>query len=324
VFDFVGRDDDWKRKWTELAHEQVCIQIYRATPRGLVRYALREVIKPRLPEQLRETPKSPFPRGCQRADLVGEHSVVARAVDRVGRGFGIRGRLTRALRHTPVAAPRLGEPSAFAVGTWVRVRDEAAIRATLDAHDKLRGLGFVPSQWQTCGRVFRVDGHVQRLRDDHGRFRAVTRTVLLEGVDCSFGAHGPAGCGRRCPLMFRDEWLEPAAAPAVSVPHVSTARHARVRDVEEITAGLDLFGRRDGVTFMPEMAAFAGKRLAIVGTLDQVFECDVWVKPTATIFQLENARCAGGVCGTERCDRACTLLWHEDWLVLEPSDDRER
>ncbi len=315
--DFVGREDDWKRKWTDDARARVAIVIYRRSARGLVRYALREVIKPRLPETLRDTPRSPLPRHCQRADELGDHRAVVRVRDRIARGLGIRSGVRRAWRHRP-AGPRLGEPSAFAIGSWVRVRGDAEIRATLDDGRRTRGLTFVPAQWQACGHVFRVAGHVRRLRDDRGRFRAVSRSVLLEGVDCGYGCGDPAGCGRHCPLMFRDEWLEAAATPKLAPPAASTQRHARVRDPAEIAATLDLFGRRDGLTFMPEMAAYAGKRFAIASKLGEVFEHDRWVAPRAPIYLLEGLHCTGALCGERGpCDRACTLMWHEDWLIIE-------
>ena len=314
--DFVGHEDDWKRKWTDRVHERVSILIYRRSLRGLASYALREVIKPKLPQSWRETPNSPLPRRCQRADIVGEHAAIARVRSRLARGLGIRSGLRRAL--SGKRPEQLGEPSAFAVGSWVKVRDADAIRQALDARGRTRGLSFVPAQWQTCGGVFRVASHVRRIRDDHGRFRPVSRTVLLEGVDCAFGATGPAGCGRHCPLMFRDAWLEPAAAPA-KPPAVTPHRHARVRDGADIIAGLDLFGRRDGLTFMPEMAAHAGKRFAILGTIDRVFEHDRWVAPRAPLYLLEGLHCSGALCGKRGpCDRACTLMWHADWLIVEP------
>ncbi|MGE5186932.1 MAG: GNAT family N-acetyltransferase [Acidobacteriota bacterium] len=314
--DFVGHEDDWKRKWTDEVRDHVSIVIYRRDARGLFRYALREVVKPRLPEQLRETPRSPLPRRCQHADRLGAHGKLALVRNRVLHGFGIRRRITGAVKRLP-QPPRLGEPSKFLVGSWVRVKDEAAIRALLDASDRTRGLQFTPAQFKSCGGVYKVDRLVTRLRDDNGRFRPVSRTVLLHGVDCSIG--GPElGCGRHCPLMFRDEWLEPASAPKPAPPPRSTVRHARVRDRAEIERGLDLFGRRDGVTFMPEMARFAGKRLAIAGTLDRVFELDHWIAPRAPIYLLDGAQCTGAVCGDDGpCDRACTLLWHRDWLILE-------
>jgi hypothetical protein len=146
----------------------------------------------------------------------------------------------------------------------------------------------------------------------------VTRTVLLEGVDCSFGADH-TGCGRHCPMMYRDEWLEEAPHSVKTPPSSDHRQHARVREVEEIVAGLDLFGRRDGVTFMPEMTAHVGKRFAIAAQLGEVFELDHWVPPQAPVYLLDTVRCTGEICGKNGpCDRACTLMWHADWLILEP------
>ncbi|MFT3698680.1 MAG: GNAT family N-acetyltransferase [Kofleriaceae bacterium] len=310
--DFVGREDEWKRKWTDRVHDRMIVVIYRRSARGLARYAMREVIKPWLPHQWITTPQSPLPRHCQRADLLAAHSISRRAVLRVERGFGIRGALAR--RTKPPR--RVGEASKFPVGTFVRVRDRLEIDATLDGNDKLRGLAFVEAQWRTCGGVFEVVRHVRRLRNDRGRYRAIDRTVLLAGIDCgATGAHD--GCGRRCPLMFRDEWLEPTSPRASAEPSASV-HYARIRDLDEIYAGLDLSGRRDGLTFMPEMAKLAGQRFAIADTLREVYEDDRWRKPRAAIYMLDRALCTGAICGSQGpCDRACMLLWHADWLVVE-------
>ena len=197
------------------------------------------------------------------------------------------------------------------------MRDLATLEATLGGTGKLRGLELVDVQRETAGEVFQVERHVRRLRDDKGRYRAVNGTVLLAGIDCGGRASEPTGCGRHCPLMYRDEWLEPAAAPHIAPP-VPRLRHARVRDLAEIYAGLDLFGRRDGVTFMAEMQGYAGQRFAIAGELPQVFECDHWTTPAQPVYLLEGLRCTGAVLGTKGpCDRACALMWHRDWLLLD-------
>jgi hypothetical protein len=319
--DFVGRDDEWKRKWTDTAHAHVTVTIYRRSTRGLARYWYRERVRPRLPESLR----SPLPRHCQRADRIGDHQLWTRARLRVEQGLGVRPAVRRVFRRisgAPPVAPTLGAPSRFAVGSWVRVLDEPRLRATLDAHDKLRGLLWVSAQAWTCGKVFKVAEHVRRLRDDHGVYRAVSRTVLLAGVDCSGDGTtpDPQGCGRHCPLMYRDEWLEPAADPKLATPpSTHVRRHARIKDADEIAHGLDPFGRKDGLTFMPEMAAHAGKRLAIVAELDRVFEDDRWMPPKRKVFLLEGLACTGAICGVHGpCDRRCALMWHEDWLIVEP------
>jgi CelD/BcsL family acetyltransferase involved in cellulose biosynthesis len=274
---FVGHEDDWKRKWTELAHD------------------------------------------CQRTDLIGDHTLLGRLHVRIDRGLGIERRIRAAvLPSRKPEPPRLGPASRFPVGSWVRVLDEPRLRATLDARSRLRGLAVVPSQWPTCGQVYRVQRHVRRMRTDGGLFRPIARTVLLEGVDCNGRGPEPAGCGRHCPLMYRDEWLEPAPDPVHAPPPADTRPRARVRDVAEIVAGLDPFGRRDGLSFLPEMRAYAGRRFAVAARLTRVFEDDRWMAPKRRVYLLDGLQCKGTVCGSSGpCDRACALLWHEDWLLLE-------
>jgi hypothetical protein len=320
---FVGRDDEWKRKWTALAHSHVSLVIYRRSARGLLGYGLRELVKPRLPELMREL-RSPLPRRCQRTNILGASTWHLRLRNRLEGGFGIRSTIRRTLfGRTQAARPfpheRLGEASRFAPGSWVRVLDEARLRATLDDRSRLRGLVFVPTQWASCGQLLRVKQQVRRIRDDRGKFRPVSRTVLLEGVSCAGSGPEPGGCGRHCPLMFRDEWLEPAQEPRQEPPTASTHRHARVREIDQIVAGLDLHGRRDGLTFLPEMAAHAGRRFAIIERLPAVFEYDRWVAPRRSIYLLEGLHCSGATVGAAGpCDRACAIMWHEDWLILEP------
>jgi CelD/BcsL family acetyltransferase involved in cellulose biosynthesis len=316
-FDFVGRDDDWKQRWTDRSREQVTLVIYRGA-RGLARYALSVLARPHLPETLRDGLRSPLPRSCQRADIIGAHTLIARVRGRLDRGLGIKSGIKRLLRPPPPRPP-LGEASRFEPGDWVRVKPADALRATLDAGDRTRGLLFTDAQWPTAGQVFRIARQVRRMRDDHGRFRPVSRTVLLEGVDCSGAGTDPAGCGRHCPMMYRDEWLEPAAPPRRGPTLAHAMRHARVRELDQILAGLDLSGRRDGLTFMPEMGAYAGKRFAIAGQLTTVFEHDCWIATRAPVYILDGLQCTGAVTAARGpCDRSCALMWHQDWLNLEP------
>jgi len=204
--------------------------------------------------------------------------------------------------------PLLGERSAFAEGTWVRVRSAPEIRATLDAHDRTRGLRFTASQWGTCGLGFRVRTVVRRMADDAGRMRPIARTVALDDVVCD----EEHGCGRACPLLFRDEWLE-AAPPAT--PYASShERWARVRSVDEIRATLDRSGRLDGILFMPEMARYAGTRHPVLraarGSAGRW-----WRRPKADWYVLAGLHCQGAaLAGVGPCNRGCSYLWHRRWL----------
>ncbi|HZD66518.1 MAG TPA: hypothetical protein VE152_10520, partial [Acidimicrobiales bacterium] len=118
------------------------------------------------------------------------------------------GRLLRARVPEVVSGPpRLGRPSGFEEGEWVRVKPAEEIRATLDATGSLRGLWFTEGQWSYCGRTFQVDRVVRRMLDDQYRMRSISRATALSGVTCQ-GLDGRSGCGRHCALLFRDEWLE--------------------------------------------------------------------------------------------------------------------
>jgi hypothetical protein len=66
------------------------------------------------------------------------------------------------------------------------------------------------------------------------------------------------------------------------------------------------------------MARFAGQRRRVLRRLPRVFELDRWTPTRAPVYLLEGVHCCGTTLGDEGpCDRACTLLWHGDWLALE-------
>jgi hypothetical protein len=323
--DFMGKCDEWKRRWTERTHDHQTLVIYRPTVRGASLLVGRELVKPRLPatskpyiaalgEELARRR-----RCCQRTDIVGVHSPLQRIAGRVQNGLGIKSGVKRVVAPAATAPkPRVGQPSRFAEGSWVRVKSEEDVRATLDAKSKLRGLVFVPSQFESCGNVYRVQKSTRRLLDDHGEMRAVSRTALLEGVTCA-GNGGDLGCGRHCPLMFRDEWLEPADTPREERAAPQAERWVRVRPLAVIEKTLGRDGRHDGLSFMTEMRRYAGRRLSVVRRLERVYELDRWSPTRAPIYLLEGASCTGmALGGAGPCDRACALMWHEDWLDLEP------
>jgi hypothetical protein len=118
--------------------------------------------------------------------------------------------------------------------------------------------------------------------------------------------------------MFRDDWLEPAEAPVEQAADVELVVWAQVKTLAEIEATLDRKHRRDGITFMTEMAHYAGKRLAVVRRLTKVFEYDRWIATKGPVYLLEGAFCSGAALGDDGpCERACALLWHGDWLRLD-------
>jgi hypothetical protein len=234
------------------------------------------------------------------APPLGELRALKRAVRRLPGRFGKRA--------------GAGKPSSYAIGDWVRVNDADAIRATLDGRGALRGMTFTGPQWAYCGKTFQVDGVVRRIMNDFGVMRAVGRTVSLVGVTCG-GPHNQGGCGRACPLLFRDEWLEPSSAEHADPP--GEQRYARVKALDAIRATLAPDGRRDGVVFVPEMAKFAGARLPVAKRVEPV-RPTWWRRGRGEWYVLAGARCSGAILAAEGpCHRGCGLLWHRDWLEFE-------
>ena len=255
-----------------------------------------------------------LPARCQQQILIGAHPVPVLLFRALRRRLKPRSRL-RSLFAPRVPPPvKLGIASQFSPGDWVRVSDRDRIRATLDSRDRFRGLWFAEQQWSYCGTVLRVTKVVRRIQDDSGRMRPVSRTVLVDQACCG-GVIGGSGCGRDCPLMFRDEWLEPAEAPSSTSIIEPECRTATVRSELELQASLDRFGRRSGLLFMPEMARHAGHTFRIHRKIELVYELGRSLPTALPVFLLDGLFCSGEIIGEEGpCHRGCRLLWHRDWL----------
>lgn len=255
-----------------------------------------------------------IPARCQQQIPVGAHSPFAILTRALRRRLRPRTRLRALFAKPDPDSRRIGKASCYAPGDWVRVLDAERIRSTLDAEDRLRGLWFARQQWPYCGTVHRVSQAVQRLQDDSGRMRAVSRTVLIDEALCG-GVTGDAGCGRDCPLMFRDEWLEPAAAPAADMEVLPVGPVVRVHSMAQIRATLNGRDRHQGLLFMPEMAVYAGQTMRVRRRIETVCELGRTQPVTRPIYLLEGLFCSGAILGVDGpCHRSCRLLWHADWL----------
>jgi hypothetical protein len=249
--------------------------------------------------------------------LLRERCQFENTIYRYAFGFGQARTIRRSVRRAPdrfAARAAQGKPSRYVAGDCVRVKDADAIRRTLDRRGMLRGLAFTDEQWDYCGRIFQIETQVRRMMNDAGRMRAIGRTVALVGVTCD-GVERTGGCGRACPLLFRDEWLEPSSSE-VATP-LQNRGYARVKPLNEILRTLDGDGRRDGVMFSPAMARYAGARFPIHKRVEPL-AATWWRRPGAGWYILEGIRCLGEpLRGDGPCHRGCGLLWHETWLQLE-------
>jgi hypothetical protein len=115
-------------------------------------------------------------------------------------------RATSALRRRARPSRTPQESLGLSPGEEVEVKRLEEIEATLDARQKNRGLEFSPGMSRYCGRRFRVDRRLERMIvEKTGEMRAVSDTVLLEGLHCD-GACS-RGCPRANPLYWREIWL---------------------------------------------------------------------------------------------------------------------
>jgi hypothetical protein len=104
---------------------------------------------------------------------------------------------------------------------------------------------------------------------------------------------------------------------AQSHPHRLNLRRGElveVRSVDEILATLDSRARLEGLPFMPEMLAFAGRQFRVAGRADRT--CDrverKGIRLMTNAVHLEGVRCDGA--SHDGCDALCLIYWKEAWL----------
>ncbi|SDI66718.1 hypothetical protein [Nonomuraea jiangxiensis] len=87
-----------------------------------------------------------------------------------------------------------------------------------------------------------------------------------------------------------------------------------VRSEAEILATLDERGELDGLPFMPEMAAYCGRRLTVHKVAHKL--CDTQtatgLRKMERAVHLTGARCDGS--GHGGCQTACSMYWKEAWI----------
>lgn len=97
-------------------------------------------------------------------------------------------------------------------GEWVRVRDAAAIRVTLNPRGRNLGLSFEPEMERLIGQTRQVDRVVERMvHEETGEMVRLDRTVSLKDTYCRGSC--AKSCPRANPLFWREAWLERVTAP---------------------------------------------------------------------------------------------------------------
>jgi len=98
-----------------------------------------------------------------------------------------------------------------------------------------------------------------------------------------------------------------------SILNLQQGEIVEVRTEKEIVATLD-GSRYKGLSFMPEMFKYCGKRFKVLKRINRYIiegEKSKCIKPKNTVI-LEDVTCDGSYHGG--CDRTCYCLWREKWL----------
>ncbi|MEM3566191.1 MAG: hypothetical protein QXK18_04900 [Candidatus Bathyarchaeia archaeon] len=94
----------------------------------------------------------------------------------------------------------------------VEVKAEDEIISTLDENGTYEGLAFTAEMRKYCGKRFKVFRRVNKLLVESipSGLRHIKDAVILEGVFCGGEVHG--GCGKACPLIWKEIWLKRVAS----------------------------------------------------------------------------------------------------------------
>ena len=110
------------------------------------------------------------------------------------------------------------------------------------------------------------------------------------------------------PLSGSITAVSPSPSPKLEL---KTGELVEIRSAEQILATLDSQGKLDGLSFMPEMHRYCGRRFRVARRADST--C-VAGRPRRmeNAVHLEALRCDGSA--HYGCGAACLLLWKESWL----------
>lgn len=92
-----------------------------------------------------------------------------------------------------------------------------------------------------------------------------------------------------------------------------------IRSLAEIVATLDADGRLDGMPFMPEMAAFCGRRATVAKSAHKTCDGHGHIRWLDDSVHLEGLHCDGSAHGG--CQARCLMCWKDAWLKRVADDD---
>ena len=143
--------------------------------------------------------------------------------------------------------------------------------------------------------------------------------IKLNRLACHLKAEGIGWTSRRVLRMFFVP-ARPSAGSAGSMAvnakaealGLSPGEWVEVKSEMEILETLNSEGKHKGLSFLPEMKRYCGRRLLVYKRLERIFlEESQQVRTLKHTVLLDGAVCDGGGYG---CDRSCMYYWREAWL----------
>jgi hypothetical protein len=96
--------------------------------------------------------------------------------------------------------------------------------------------------------------------------------------------------------------------------NISFMRIKKSKSKQDIILTLNDDNKLNGLLFMDQMFNYCDQEHKICKIVKHVY-MEKMISPTAPLYILDGLRCDGiSESFTQRCDRTCNLVWHEDWL----------
>lgn len=94
--------------------------------------------------------------------------------------------------------------------------------------------------------------------------------------------------------------------------NLQAGEYIEVKSEEEILKTLDEHGKLNGLTYIPAMREFCGKRFKVFKRMETMYQEESGkVRRLKHTVLLDGVHCDGMLM---RCDRACFFFWREGWL----------
>jgi hypothetical protein len=100
----------------------------------------------------------------------------------------------------------------------------------------------------------------------------------------------------------------------IKQPKFHENQKVKVKTKQDIILTLNEKNKLNSLLFMGQMFNYCGQEHRICKIVKHIY-MEKMIAPTAILYILHGLRCDGiSESFSQRCDRTCNLVWHENWL----------